>query len=221
MSDGGNKIPESRTERALAIAAGGALLLTFIAWLAWLAFRPAHTVPAARAPSGAVEKLPAGYPRAGKPVPAFRLVDQSGAAFDDRMLRGRPTILSFAFAHCASVCPAMVERLRLAAEDLGAERARLVLVTLDPRRDTPDALPAPAQLWKLPPGAHMLSGDPEEVERLLDALGVPRERDPRTGEVTHPPLVLVVDGDGRIAYTFNNPPIGWITEGVRRAGRPA
>jgi protein SCO1/2 len=144
-------------------------------------------------------------------------VDQEGAAFDDRMLRGRTTILSFAFAHCAAICPALVEKVREAAGRLDdAGGAGLVLVTLDPRRDTPEALPALARHWNLPPQARLLSGDPSDVERLLDSLGVPRERDPGTGELVHPALVLVIDGAGRIAYTFHNPPVDWIVEGVHR-----
>jgi hypothetical protein len=38
------------------------------------------------------------------------------------------------------------------------------------------------------------------VNDVLDAWNVARERDPRSGDVTHPPLVYVVDPSGRLAY---------------------
>jgi cytochrome oxidase Cu insertion factor (SCO1/SenC/PrrC family) len=71
----------------------------------------------------------------------------------------------------------------------------------------------------LPERARFLSGDPAEVCRLLDALQVARERDLRSGDVSHVPLVLLVDDQGRVAYRFSNPPAAWIVEGVRRLRR--
>ena len=219
MSGQDGRAPGGRAERVLALASAGILALTFVAWVAWIGGRAARTAPAARAPAddAAPMQLPAGYPRQERPVPGFRLVDQTGSAFDDGMLRGRPTIVSFVFAHCHAACPVLVENLRRAVDRLEDGGVRLVLVTLDPQRDTPATLAALARRWELPEGTHLLSGEPVAVERLLDAFGVARERDPGTGEVIHPPLVLVVDGGGRVAYSFNNPPIDWIVEGVNRS----
>lgn len=160
--------------------------------------------------------LPASYPRTALEIPAFRLVDQSGVVFDDARLRGRPTVLSFVFAHCQTVCPVLVRSLSTAARELGPDAAGMALVTMDPWRDTPGALPALAERFALPAGAHLVSGDPGDVCRLLDTLQVARERDLRSGDVSHAPLVMILDADGRIAYRFNNPTAGWIVEGVRR-----
>ena len=40
----------------------------------------------------------------------------------------------------------------------------------------------------------------DDVDRVLDAWGVARRRDDRTGDVVHPPLFFVLDAGGRIAY---------------------
>ena len=41
-------------------------------------------------------------------------------------------------------------------------------------------------------------------------------RDESTGEITHPGLVLMLDGEGRIAYRFLGPPAHWLIEAARR-----
>jgi len=161
------------------------------------------------------EPLPEGYPRTAEPVPPFTLTDQHGVAFASSSLRGRPTVMSFVFAHCRTVCPVLLTTLGTVSRTLGPDAATVV-VTLDPWRDTPAALATLAESSPLPADAHLLSGDPDAVVRVLDGLQVARARDLRNGDVTHAPLVLVLDEEGRIAYRFNNPPAEWIVEGVRR-----
>jgi cytochrome oxidase Cu insertion factor (SCO1/SenC/PrrC family) len=82
----------------------------------------------------------------------------------------------------------------------------VVVVTLDPWRDTPSRLPHLAEQWGLGSDAFVLSGAVEDVERVLDAWNVARERDLRTGDISHPALVYVVDRKGRIAYAANGDP---------------
>ena len=88
----------------------------------------------------------------------------------------------------------------------GTSGAALLLVTLDPRRDTPSRLPHLAQSWQLPPGAHILSGSVESVERTLDAWGVARTRNERTGEILHPVSIYLIDRLGRLAYIAPSDP---------------
>jgi cytochrome oxidase Cu insertion factor (SCO1/SenC/PrrC family) len=97
----------------------------------------------------------------------------------------------------------------------------VLLVSLDPWRDTPAALPAIAKSWRLPSHMRVLTARrPEHLLAAADAYGVPHERDPKTGDISHPALVFVVDGDGRLAYTFNNPSAAWVSEAIARAGVP-
>jgi len=76
----------------------------------------------------------------------------------------------------------------------------VLLVTLDPWRDTPSRLASIAELWGLNGEAHVLSGPPDVVERTLSAWRVPRTRNEKTGDISHPSIVYVVGADGRIAY---------------------
>jgi cytochrome oxidase Cu insertion factor (SCO1/SenC/PrrC family) len=170
----------------------------------------------APAPGGPAA-LPAAYPRASGPAPDFALVDQHGRTVALAALRGRPVIVTFVFAHCETMCPAVVETLKRATA--GAAPPAVLLVTLDPWRDTPNALPGLVRLWRLPGHFHVLSARRvDDVLAVTRAWGVPFERDARTGDIAHPGLVFVVDPAGRLGYTFNNPPAGWVRDALDRLG---
>ena len=153
-----------------------------------------------------VTELPASrYPRLDRPAPALALTAQDGRTLDLAALRGRAVLVTFAFAHCETVCPLIVKHTLEAQAALASDvRPVVLVVTLDPWRDTPSRLPAMAASWGLPPqDAYVLSGAVTDVEAVLDAWEVPRFRDERTGEVTHPALVYVVDAAGRLAFASN------------------
>lgn len=159
--------------------------------------------------------LPAEYPRQTAPAPDFSLVDQRGATLSMSDVKGRPVVLTFVFAHCQTLCPVVVDTLKQVSP--ASAPVVVLLVTLDPWRDTPSALPGIAHRWELPVGFHVLSSRRvEDVLRVADRYGVTFSRDERTGDIVHPGLVFVIDADGRLAYTFSNPPAAWVREGLRR-----
>ena len=143
-------------------------------------------------------------------APPFALVDQSGRRTTLADFRGQRMMITFAFGHCSTVCPAIVSGLR--AERLAAKRPDLplVVITLDPWRDTPDRLAMLAKHWELLPRDRVLSGAVSEVEGALDALRIVRRRNETTGDVEHLATVLLVDERGRIAWRIDG---GWA--GVR------
>jgi protein SCO1/2 len=153
-----------------------------------------------KAPAPAALILPTNYPRLDRPAPTLGLVDQLGDTITMKQLRGRPVLVTFAYAHCETVCPVVVHEVLRARARLAALDPAVVVITLDPWRDTPARLPAMAAQWRLPDGALVLGGDVTSVVAELDRWNVPRAREPRTGEVTHPNLVYVVDRNGMIAF---------------------
>ena len=141
-------------------------------------------------------------PRLHRRAPALALVDQQGAPITLSQFHGRPVFVTFAFAHCETVCPLIVKDLLRAQEQLAELAPVVVIVTLDPRRDPPARLSAIAAQWQLGKDAHVLSGDIADVERTLDAWQVGRTRNTRTGEVTHASVVYVLDRTGEIAFVL-------------------
>lgn len=186
--------------------AGRTVLLTTVALL--LGGIAAAAVRVSLALPGTValvdEPPPQTYPRLGRPLPDFELVDQTGASVTPASATGRVTLLTFAFGHCETVCPAVVhqagEVTRILAERHAERAPQVWVLTLDPWRDTPARLPSLATQWMLPAGSRALSGPAPEVERLLDALGVARRRDLDSGDILHPALVFLIDENGSLAY---------------------
>lgn len=171
----------------------------------------ATRVLAARVPEAAlpdVGGVPDSYPRLDRPWPAAAgLVDQHGEPFGLERLGGRPALVTFAYAHCETVCPLLVRNAQTAQAELaGTADVAIVALTLDPWRDTPARLPAMAERWGLDDGDFILSGTVEAVEHALDAWNVPRERDERTGDLAHPALVYLVESDGTLAYASTGGP---------------
>lgn len=160
--------------------------------------------------------LPDNYPRLGTAVPSLNLVDQQGRAFTNADLKGRVTLVTFAFAHCHTVCPAIVQTLRSLAARLGDAAPNIAVITLDPWRDTPSRLPQMHEDWKMPECVRVLSGEVGAVTAVLDGFHVPWKRDEATGDVVHPALVYAVDAEGRIGYAFNNPSVDWLEDATRR-----
>ncbi len=136
-------------------------------------------------------------PPVNRPAAPLGLVDQRGDTITLERFRGRPLLVAFVYAHCTTVCPVIVKEATDAQRRL---HAALVLVTLDPLRDTPARLPALAAAWALGPDAHVLSGAPGDVERVLNAWEIPRARNPQTGEITHAASIHVVDREGVLRW---------------------
>lgn len=169
------------------------------------------------------EPLPTHYPRGTEPAPELSLVDQRGQELRLADLRGRPVLLTFAYGHCPIVCPVIVQTSKRGAAAVPHLSPAVVVVTLDPWRDTPRALPALTASWGLDdlPSAHVLSGEIDAVQRVLEAYRVPAVRDERSGDISHPALVYLIDREGRLAYTFNGPSARWIAEGLQKVGSGA
>jgi protein SCO1/2 len=162
----------------------------------------------------------ADHPRLDRAAPPLGLIDQHGETVGLERLAGRPVLVTFAFGHCADICPLVVDNARRARDEAwGSDGAALVVVTLDPWRDTPARLPDLAERWRLGPGDHLLGGPVDEVEAVLDAWNMARERDPMTGDVAHPPLLYLVDAEGSIVFaTLSGRET--IVELARRLSRP-
>ena len=151
---------------------------------------------------GRVSYLPdeSGLRRVEVAAPDVPLVDQQGRRVSLADWRGAPAIVTFAFGHCATVCPVVVNDLQGARRRAGRPDVPLIVLTLDPWRDTPERLASIAKSWSLSEHDRVLSGEVAEVEAVLDSLGIARRRNETTGDVDHATTVFVLGSDGHIGW---------------------
>lgn len=153
-------------------------------------------------------------------APAFALVDQRGDSLQAADLRGTVWAVSFIFTNCKGVCPlisAKLARVRdtLAADGLLGSDARLISITVDPDRDTPEVLREyAAHFGGSPPSewAFLTGSPPEAVRRMIQegfrvtavdpSAAVPADRS-ADYQVQHSPRLMVVDPRGRIRGTYD------------------
>lgn len=131
-------------------------------------------------------------------APALRLTDQWGGVFHLTSMRGRATIVTFAFGHCETMCPTLVRDVLIARLEAGST-VPVVTVTVDPWRDVPERLATIAREWGLAPQDRVLSGAVDDVLGALHRWDVRITRDDATGDVAHPAVVVLVDAEGRAA----------------------
>ena len=73
----------------------------------------------------------------------FQLTDHGGQPFTQENLKGKWTLIFFGFTHCPDICPttlAAAARMYAALDADEQENLQVVLISLDPERDTPEQL---------------------------------------------------------------------------------
>lgn len=107
-------------------------------------------------------------------LPAIELIDQDGQPFTTEALRGRWHILFFGFTACPDICPTTLSDMRRIFGQLPSEmreQLRLILVTADPARDTPEQLKTYLGYYRA--GFTGLTGEMAQLQKLSKALGLP------------------------------------------------
>ena len=101
----------------------------------------------------------------------FQLVDQNGRAVDQALLEGKWTLVFFGFTYCPEYCPTTLASLAATQSRLGdrAKDLQIVFVSVDPQRDTPQALKDYLSSDGFPRGVIGLTGTPEQVAAAAKA----------------------------------------------------
>jgi protein SCO1 len=154
----------------------------------------------------------------------FTLVDQNGNTVTDRDFRGKYMLIFFGFTHCPDICPAELQVMSAALDALGpkADDVVPIFVTLDPGRDTPEAVGAYVKNFgKTFVG---LTGSPTAIANAANAYRVAyqkfeyKDKDGNYGySIDHSALVYLMDKDGKYLVHFSyGTPATKMTETMRR-----
>lgn len=131
----------------------------------------------------------------------FSLTSDEGRSVTARTYEGNVLLMYFGFTHCQAECPVSMARLARLMQLLGddANRARILFVTVDPKRDTPQELRRYLTQFD-PEHSTGLTGPPEEIGRLARRYrNAFRPRVPAGGDgnVTHGDAIYIFDARGR------------------------
>jgi protein SCO1/2 len=93
-----------------------------------------------------ISKLPppehALYYQQPRDVKPFELIDHNGQSFKNEQLHDKWSLVFFGYTSCPDVCPTTLQNLGFIYEDLKAiaENSQVILVSVDPQRDTQEKL---------------------------------------------------------------------------------
>ena len=157
--------------------------------------------------SGSAAQFKGGRLTPARSAADFTLTAQDGTQFSLSHERGKVVALWFGYTFCPDVCPTTLAELSQARERLGkdAGRLRIVMITVDPERDTPARLREYAEAFN---GAFTaLTGPPERLAAVRKAYGVIAEKRVVSGTsaaylIDHSAFVYVVDPAGQLRVMF-------------------
>ncbi len=139
----------------------------------------------------------------------FALVDHTGRAVSDEDFRGRFMLVFFGYANCPGICPTGLRAMTEALDLLGGKGERVVplLITVDPKHDTPENL-APA-VAKIHPRLIGLTGSLEALSAAAKSYKVSAKPAGRSWQGTqiidHGSFVYLMGPDGKFLTLF--PPV--------------
>ncbi len=142
----------------------------------------------------------------------FTLTDTRGESVSDESFRGRFMLIYFGYTYCPDICPTRLQEMTLALETLETSRPQVaaritpIFITVDPRRDTRQALAA--YVGHFHPRLEGLRGSEAEVAALLESYQgyvnyVPSE-DGTDYVVDHTAYIYLMDPEGRYATHFTS-----------------
>ena len=133
----------------------------------------------------------------GLDVPRFALRDQDGHVVRSRELLGRPVVYAFVYSTCRDTCPAEVQTIRGALDDLGRDLP-VMGVSVDPANDTPKRASAFLLEQKMTGRMHFLLGSRAQLAPVWKAFGIR----PQSARLEHSAHVVLADAQGRQRIGF-------------------
>lgn len=166
-----------------------------------------QSTPAPSAGGAQAGCLTRAYDTIGGPID---LISHRGERVTEDTFKGRPTLIYFGFTYCPDFCPATLVALKHAYARLPDHVAppQTLLITIDPERDTPEALTTYVTNDAFPENLVGLTGTEEEVAAAANAFLVQYERietPDSLAEYTmdHTLLLYLMDEDWQLKTFFS------------------
>lgn len=151
----------------------------------------------------------------------FRLTDHEDQPVGPDTLIGRASLVFFGFTWCPDVCPTTLSDISGWLDAMGADAGRLnvIFITVDPDRDTVEAMAEYVGYFH--PAIRGWTGGPEQIARAAEGFRATYEKVPTdNGDYTmnHTASVFLFDADGRFVSTIDyHEPREFAVPKIRRA----
>jgi protein SCO1/2 len=138
---------------------------------------------------------------------AFTLVDSTGKTVTDQNFRGKWMLVYFGYTYCPDICPTELQTMSAAITKLGPLAAQIVpiFITIDPERDTPEAIGSYVKLFD--PRLVGLTGSTQQIADTARAYRVYYAKVIQKGQssylMDHSSLVYLIDPSGRFVALYN------------------
>ena len=142
-------------------------------------------------------------------VADFELTERSGRKVTNKDLLGKPWVVCFIFGNCRGPCPDVTGQMKLLQDRFADKPVRLVTITVDPERDTPERLANYVDVYGADREWLFLTKDQQTIYPLIrDSFGLTVREETGAArkegwEITHSTRVVHVDADGRIRGKYN------------------
>jgi protein SCO1 len=168
------------------------------------------------------------YPTGLNGIPNVAVVTHEGQAvrFYDDLVKDRIVTLNFMYTDCTDICLPMTSNLTRVQALLGARVGRDIFmysITLQPKRDTVEALRAHAKLFGVKPGWKFLTGTPQAIEHLRVSLGF-TDPDPAIDRIDASHTGILRYGNDALQRWAGTPGLGrpeWIAHTIVDTMMPA
>lgn len=136
----------------------------------------------------------------------FHLINDAGQPFSEAQLQGAPSLVFFGFTHCPDVCPTTLVKLAQVKKADALPGLRVLLVSIDPQRDTPPVLSKYVHAFD--PQFIGLTGDTAAINKVAADFGVAVQRVELPGgdyTMDHSATVFLLDDHAREVAVFTPP----------------
>ncbi|MDD4890672.1 MAG: SCO family protein [Phycisphaerae bacterium] len=151
----------------------------------------------------------------GQTIPADQMIftDEAGQKVQLSTLLDKPVVLTLIYFGCPGICPRLLDEVAKAADQADARPGvdyRLISISFNPK-DTPaiaavrrDALLGTMTRKRPAMGDwRFLTGDPENIKRITDAVGFNYIANPNGVDFTHAATVVFLSREGKIVRYLN------------------
>jgi len=136
-------------------------------------------------------------------MPTFEVINHLGERVNKDDLLGDWSLMFFGFTHCPDICPNTLNALTQIQNELGKQQPKLILVSVDPMRDTPELLNT--YINSFTQNIKAYTGELFQIQALTKALGVAYAYNAMPDgsyTVDHSAVIFIINSAGEYVGTY-------------------